>query len=239
MSDALAGRTAIVTGASRGIGAATARRLAAAGARVALFARTGEAIIQLAAELGGGALAVPCDLTDDAAVTRAVAAAGEAFGDAAEIIVNNAGIFAPAPLAEITVASFRDTIATNLVAPFLLVRAVLPRLVERGNGHLVTIGSAADRTAYPENASYSASRYGARGLHEVMRAELRGTGVRTTLVSPASVDTSIWDKVDRAGKGRFPSRDAMLAADDVAAAVFYAVTQPPRVNIDELRLSRA
>jgi NADP-dependent 3-hydroxy acid dehydrogenase YdfG len=235
----LAGRTAIVTGASRGIGLATARALAAAGARVALLARSADTIAKLAAELGGGAFAVPCDVTDETAIARAAAAVRDAFGDAPEILVNNAGIFVPAPVALTSVEKFRETIAVDLVAPFLFVRAVLPRMIERGNGHIVTIGSNADRNAFQENGSYSAARYGGRGLHEVMRAELRGTGVRATLVSPSSVDTTIWDGVDPARRSRFPSREAMLAADDVAAAVLYAVSQPPRVNIDELRLSRA
>jgi len=119
------------------------------------------------------------------------------------------------------------------------VHAMLPGMRARSSGHIVTIGSVADRIALAENAAYSASKFGARALHEVLRTELRGTGVRVTLVSPSSTNTSIWDSIDRAGTGRFPPREAMLDAEAVAAAVLYAISQPPAVNVDELRLSRA
>src|SRR5262249_39911494 len=103
----------------------------------------------------------------------------------------------------------------------------------------VTIGSVADRRAFPGNAGYSASKFGARVVHEVMRAETKGTGVRATLVSPASTDTEIWNGIGPGERGRFPAVSAMLAAEDVAHAVLFALTQPARVNVDELRLSRA
>jgi NADP-dependent 3-hydroxy acid dehydrogenase YdfG len=127
----------------------------------------------------------------------------------------------------------------NLLAPFVLVHAVLPDMRAQGRGHIVTIGSVADRVVFPENGAYSASKFGARALHEVMRTELRGSGIRTTLVSPAATDTPIWDAVARAGEGRFPPRSAMLPSEAVADAVLFAVTQPERVNVDELRLSSA
>jgi NADP-dependent 3-hydroxy acid dehydrogenase YdfG len=238
VSGALDGRTALVTGASRGIGAATAAALGAAGARVALLARGAAALAEAAGRITG-AIAVPCDLTDDAAVARAVETVRAAFGDVPDILVNDAGIWKPARVAEASAADLRDTLAVNLVAPFVLTRLVLPRMLERGSGHIVTIGSTADRHAFPDNGTYSASRYGARGLHEVLRGELCGSGVRATLVSPGSTDTTIWDKVAGAAPGRFPPRNAMLAADDVAAAVLFVVSRPATVNVDELRLTRA
>jgi NADP-dependent 3-hydroxy acid dehydrogenase YdfG len=238
VSGALAGRSALVTGASRGIGAAIAAALAGAGARVALVARDQAALGQMAKRLAGS-IAVPCDLTDDAAVNAAVESVRAAFGDAPDIIVNDAGLWLPSRVAEAKAADLRDTLAVNVVAPFVLTRLVLPRMLERKSGHIVTIGSTADRHAFPDNGTYSASRYGARGLHEVLREELRGTGVRTTLVSPGSTDTTIWDKVAGAAPGRFPPRSAMLAVENVAAAVLFAVSQPATVNVDELRLTRA
>jgi NADP-dependent 3-hydroxy acid dehydrogenase YdfG len=227
-----------VSGASSGIGLAIAAAFAEAGARVALLARRADRLEARAAELGGAALAVPCDVTDESAVTRALARVREAFGDAPDIIVNNAGIFAPAPLAAMGVATFRESVAVNLVAPFLLVHAVLPRMLERKSGHLVTIGSTADRYTYPGSGAYGAAKTGARAMHEVLRKEVAGSGVRVTLVSPASVETEIWHGVDE-GIVRKPAASAMLLPEDVARAVLFAVTQAPRVNVDELRLSRA
>ena len=238
MSALLAGRTALVSGASSGIGLAVATALAGAGARVAILARRADRLTASASKLGAGAVAVPCDLTDAAAVAQAVAQVRAAFGDAPDIVVNNAGIFAPAPLAEMTGSAFWDTVATNLVAPFLLTRAVLPRMLERKSGHIITIGSAADRQAFAGSGAYGASKSGARAMHEVLRAEVRGTGVRASLISPAAVATAIWEGVDPATV-RPPPASAMLETGDVAQAVLYAVTQPARVNVDELRLSRS
>jgi NADP-dependent 3-hydroxy acid dehydrogenase YdfG len=110
---------------------------------------------------------------------------------------------------------------------------------ERGAGHIVTIGSIADRMAFPENGAYAASKFGLRALHEVMRAELRGTGVRTSLVSPGPVDTALWDPVAPETRPGFTQRAVMLSADAVADAVLFVVTRPAAVNIDELRLSRS
>ena len=231
----LAGRGAVVTGASRGIGLAIARALAAAGARVAMLARSADTLAQRAAELGGAALPVPCDVSDAAAVGRAIQVITLAFGGAPDILVSNAGIFHPQPLADITPDAFAAAIAVNLNAGFYLVHAVLDGMRARGRGHIVTIGSVADRVAYPGNGSYSPGKFGARALHDVLREELRGSGVRATLVSPGPTDTDIWD--DLPGTGRFPSRDAMLDADAVADAVLYALTRAERVNVDELRLS--
>jgi NADP-dependent 3-hydroxy acid dehydrogenase YdfG len=234
----LAGRSALVTGASSGIGSAIAGALAGAGARVAILARRADRLAARAAELGPNAVAIPCDVTDEGAVTRAVARASEVFGDVPDIIVNDAGIFAPAPLAQMSSATFHEVLAVNLIGPFTLVRAVLPRMLERKTGHLVTIGSTADRYTYPGSGAYGAAKTGARAMHEVLRKEVHGTGVRVTLVSPASVATDIWKGVDER-VARPPAKADMLAADDVARAVLYAVTQPPSVNVDELRLSRA
>ncbi|HEV2180750.1 MAG TPA: SDR family oxidoreductase [Gemmatimonadaceae bacterium] len=231
----LAGRGAVVTGASRGIGLAIAHSLAQAGARVAMLARGADALAQRAAELGGAALPVPCDVADPAAVGRAMQVITLAFGGAPDILVNNAGIFHPRPLADITPEDFAASIGVNLNAPFYLLHAALGAMRARRSGHIVTIGSVADRAAYAGNGSYAPGKFGVRALHDVVREELRGTGVRATLVSPGPTNTEIWG--DLAGTGRFPPRDAMLDAASVADAVLYAVTRPEGVNVDELRLS--
>jgi NADP-dependent 3-hydroxy acid dehydrogenase YdfG len=109
----------------------------------------------------------------------------------------------------------------------------------RHSGDVVTIGSVADRTAFTGNAAYSASKFGIRAVHEVLRAETRGSGVRAILVSPGPVDTEIWDPLADQLGGRFPERTAMLTAADVARAIVFTVSQPAHVDIDELRLTRS
>jgi NADP-dependent 3-hydroxy acid dehydrogenase YdfG len=235
----LLGRTAVVTGASRGIGRAIAVRLAAAGARVALVARGRDALDALAEELGAEAVAVPCDLADRDAVREAAERLTTIFDGAPDLVVSNAGMFEVAPIEEMAPEAFAATIETNLVAPFLMLRALVPAMRARGDGHVVTIGSIADRVTFPGNAAYAASKFGARAMHEVLRAELRGSGVRATLVSPGPVDTSLWDALDPDNRPGFTPRKAMLAADAVADAVLWVATRPPETNVDELRLSRA
>jgi NADP-dependent 3-hydroxy acid dehydrogenase YdfG len=235
----LAGRTALVTGASRGIGAAVARRLAADGARVALLARSRDTLQALAEEIGGGAVAIPADVGDPTAVDAARTALARMGVEAPDLLVNNAGIFFVTPVHETSVDAFRDLVELNLTAPFAFVQAFLPAMRQRGSGHVVTIGSIADRIAFAGNAAYAASKFGLRGLHEVLRAELKGTGVRTSLVSPGPVDTPLWDAVDPAHRSGHTPRAEMLPAAAVADAVHYVTTAPAAVNVDELRLSRS
>jgi NADP-dependent 3-hydroxy acid dehydrogenase YdfG len=148
-------------------------------------------------------------------------------------------VFAIAPVAETTLDAFRGALEINLLAPFAMTNAFLGGMRERGRGHVVTIGSVADRAIFPGNAAYSASKYGLRALHEVLRSELRGSGVRATLVSPAAVDTELWDEIDPDNRAGFTPRSQMLRAEDVADAVLYSVLTPDGVNVDELRLSRS
>jgi len=233
----LAGRWVLVTGASRGIGAEVARRLAADGARLALVARSRALLDALARELG--AVAVPCDVTDHQAMVDSAARIAQLTDGAPDVIVNNAGSFAILPVQETSVERFRETLEVNLVAPFTFVRAFLPAMQSRGRGHIVTIGSIADRAIFPGNAAYAASKHGLRALHEVLRAELRGSGVRTSLVSPGPVDTDLWDPIDPDNQPGFTPRAQMLTAGDVADAVRWVTLAPDSVNVDELRLSRS
>jgi NADP-dependent 3-hydroxy acid dehydrogenase YdfG len=228
---------AVVSGASRGIGLATSRALADAGYRVAMLARSADALAAEARAIGERALPLPCDVADTRALDAAISRLSDAFGGAPDVLVNNAGFFSLATVENTSPADFRTAIDVNLVAPFRLVRAFLPAMRARRSGHIVSIGSISDRVAFPENAAYSASKFGMRGLHEVLRAELKGSGVRATLVSPAAVDTPLWDPVKPDERAGFTARRDMLRADAVAAAVIYAVTQPADVNVDELRIS--
>jgi NADP-dependent 3-hydroxy acid dehydrogenase YdfG len=233
----LAGRWAVITGASRGIGAELARKLAADGARLALVARGREALDALARELD--AKPVVCDVADLAQVERAAALIESLAGGAPDIVVSNAGVLEIGAAPKLYGDTFRRTLDVNRVAPFALVRAVLPAMRARGSGHLVTVGSIADRNIFPGNAAYSASKYGLRALYEVLRAELRGTGVRTSLVSPGPVDTELWDPIDPDNRAGFTPRAEMLSAAEVAEAIRWAIAAPAGVNIGELRLSRS
>lgn len=230
------GRHALVTGASRGIGRAIAEVLASAGAQVTLVARGEPALREVATAIGARARYVPCDISVAGDVERLVTTL-LAQTSAPDIVVNNAGLFPLASLDTMEPAEFERTIQLNLVAPFFVLRALLPHMKARASGHVVTIGSVADRTVFAGNGAYAASKYGQRAMQEVLRQELRGTGVRSTLVSPAATDTNIWDAIDPDNRPGFPSRASMLRATDAADAVLWAVTRPPHVNVDEVRIS--
>ena len=244
---ALVGRTALVTGASRGIGRAVALRLADAGARVSALARSADALADLAREAseggerpegrGAGSVdAVVCDLRDDASVWLTLDELSDRTGGPPDLVINAAGVFDIAPLSEETVNDFDAQMAVNVRAPFLVIRALLPAMLERGSGTIVNIGSVAGRKAFPGNGAYSASKFGLRGLHEVLVEELRGTGVRATLVEPAATDTGLWDPLDPDDDPSLPDRREMLDVADVAEAVLFAVTRPAGVTLPALRV---
>lgn len=229
---ALTGLVAVVTGASRGIGAATAAALAGDGARVVRLARS------LRERRGAQSLDLRCDVTD-AAQVRAVADVVQAEWGPPDILVNNAGAFHLAPFEETSTADFEAQLSANLRGPWLVAKAFVPMMRAGRGGLVVTVGSVADHSAFPENAAYAASKFGVRGLHETLVAEYRGTGVRFTLVSPGPTDTAAWDAVDPDSREGFTPRARMLRPEDVAAAVVFAATRPPHVQLDWLRLGPA
>lgn len=228
MSGPLAGKVAVITGASRGIGAAVSCALSGAGARVVRLARS------LPERVEAWGMDLPCDVTDERQVARAAERIAHEVGRP-EVVVNNAGSFLLAPLAETTPQQFDGQIAVNLRAPFLVARAFVP-LLQQGGGRHVLIGSVADHQAFEGNAAYAASKFGARGLHEVLRAETRGTGVHCTLVSPGPTNTAIWDPIQPDERPGFLPRSAMLTPEDVAQAVAFVATRPNHVDVDWLRL---
>ena len=235
----LAGRTAVVTGASRGIGAGIAKALGENGARVVLIARSEAALRERASEIKG-AIPIPADVSNPENVERAAEKIRAELKGAPDILVNNAGIFSVAVAEETTADTFVETLNTNLVAAFLFVRAFLGDMKLRKGGHIVTIGSIADHTIYSGNLAYSAAKFGLRAVHEVLRAELRGTGVRTSLISPAATNTGIWNDVTVTDPVNRPhSQRPMLEPDDVVRTVMFSLTQPETVNIDEVRLSHS
>jgi NADP-dependent 3-hydroxy acid dehydrogenase YdfG len=205
--------------------------------RVAIVSRRRQALEDLASRLGD-AVVVEADLAVRLESERAADEVIEGLGGAPDILVNNAGIFAIAPLETMEPHDFSAMVETNLVGPFVLLRKLLPGMRERGSGHIVTIGSIADRTTFPGNAAYAATKFGARAMHQVLREETRGSGIRATLVSPAQTDTDIWDPI-QFSDGSAPDRRGMLPARAVADSVVFAVSRPREVNIDELRLSRS
>lgn len=199
-----------------------------------MVARGRERLEAAAREAGGRAVAA--DVADAAgadAVRRAVGT------QPVDILVNAAGSFELAPVAETDPDMFARMIDGNLMAPFLTIRALLPGMLEAGRGHVVTIGSVAGRQAFPQNGAYSASKFGVRGLHAVLDEELRGTGVRATLVEPAATDTTLWDPLDPDGREDLPSRSAMLSPERVAESVLYIVTRPPDVRIPAIAVERS
>ncbi len=226
----LSGTTAVVTGASRGIGAATAESLRHAGARVAGLARS------LTPREEADRWDVPCDLTDSGALEDACAEIVERWG-APDVVVNNAGLFLLRPFEDTDGETFSEQLAANLQAPFNVARAFLPAMKLAGRGLLVTVGSVADHTGLPENAAYAASKYGLRGLHEALLAEYRGSGLRFSLVSPGPTDTDAWDPVDPDNRPGFLARSDMLRPEDVAQAILFLISRPASVQVDWLRLA--
>jgi NADP-dependent 3-hydroxy acid dehydrogenase YdfG len=231
-------QTAVVTGASRGIGREVATLLVRDGVRVFLLARTAKQLQQAADTLGELAVPMVCDVTNREAVQRAVEFIGNATGGAPDMLINNAGIFPLAAMHALDADDLERTLSVNVVSHFRFVRAFLPTMQQRKNGVIVTVGSVADRAVFSENGAYAASKHAQRAMHEVLRQELQGSGVRVSLVSPGPTDTSIWDDIHPETRPGFPARSQMMSAHMVAQAIQWVVNAPREINIDELRLSR-
>jgi 3-hydroxybutyrate dehydrogenase len=224
----LAGRTALVTGGGRGIGAATARRLAAAGARIVVWGRTRDEVGSVAAELDG--IAVTCDLADRAATDSALARIA-----AVDILVNNAGIALSAPLARTSDDDWDRLLEVNVTAAFRLTRALVPGMVERGWGRVVNLASNAGVSGYRYTAAYCASKHAMVGMTRALAVELATTGVTVNAVCPGWVATRmVSEAVERiagaTGRSEEQARAALagmspqrrlLEADEVAAMVEY------------------
>ena len=226
----LAGRLAVVTGASRGIGLAVAEALAGAGAIVVRLARS------LPDAHRGGFRDIRCDLARPPEIIQVASRILREWGTPA-LVVQNAGLCVLAPFEDTSPDDLDRLLALNLRAPFVLAQRLLPAMRAAGEGIHITIGSSSDHHAFPENSAYTASKYGLRGLHEALAAEYRGTGVRFTLVSPAATDTPMWDPVDPDARPGFLRRAQMLRPEDVADAVLFAATRPAHATVEWLRLA--
>jgi len=214
----------LITGASSGIGAATAHQAAAAGYRLVLAARSADRLKELAAGLGGEerALAVPCDVTEWEQQRAMIDRALEHFGRL-DVAFANAGFGAARGFLKETPEHWRAMVLTNVYGAALTIRATMPAL-EESRGHLLLTGSVAGRRAL-EGSLYSATKWAVTAMGESARQELNETGVRVTVVEPGMVDTPFFDDPDSAGR---------LQADDIARAVMFAVSQPPHVDINEI-----
>lgn len=230
-----AGRRVLVTGGARGMGLLIARGAAARGARVALWDRDAEALDAAAGEFspaGGESTTEPwrqaVDVSDRRQVEEAAAALASGFGEV-EILVNNAGVVSGRPFADLTPEQVERTLAVNAAALFWLTRAFLPPMIRRGEGHLVTMASAAGLIGVPGLSDYCASKFAAVGFHESLRAELRRTapGVRSTLVCPFFVNTGMFAGV----RTRFPRLLPILRPETVAAATIRAVERDRAVVV--------
>lgn len=236
----LSGTVALVTGASSGIGEATARALAASGAKVALAARRTDrldAVVKQIEDAGGEALALACDVTDEAQVNRAVQAVKEKWGRL-DVLVNNAGIAALGPVLGGDTAEWRRLFDINVLGLMYATHAALPLMKDQGRGHVINISSVLGRIAPAGNAVYAATKWAVGGFSEALRQECVGYNVRVTVVEPGLVTTEINDRVtDKATKAMldaYTSSMQVLDASDIAAAVVYAVSQPAHVSINEL-----
>ncbi|MCL2542975.1 MAG: SDR family NAD(P)-dependent oxidoreductase [Nocardioidaceae bacterium] len=225
---------AVVTGASSGIGEATARRLAAEGYDVICAARRTDRIEALAGEIGG--TAVQCDVTSDSDV----AALAEAVGPTLSVLVNNAGgAFGLAPVASADTEQWRQMYDVNVLGLMRVTRALLPALIASGAGVIVNVGSTAGRIAYEGGAGYTAAKHGTKVVTETLRLELFDQPVRVSEVAPGMVHTEEFSLVRFGGDQE--RADAVyagvaepLVADDVADAITWIATRPAHVNIDEL-----
>jgi NADP-dependent 3-hydroxy acid dehydrogenase YdfG len=229
-------RTAVVTGASSGIGAATARQLAAAGFHVFLAARRADRIVALAAEIGG--TAVETDVTSE----ESVAALAEAVGPRLDLLVNNAGgAFGSTPVAEAVTDDWRRMYEVNVIGLMQVTRALLPALVASGAGAIVNVSSTAGHLAYEGGAGYTAAKHGTQVVTETLRLELWDQPVRVMEIAPGMVRTDEFALVRFDGDAEKASAvyagvAEPLVAEDIADAITWMATRPAHVNIDTMTI---
>jgi 3-oxoacyl-[acyl-carrier protein] reductase len=228
-------RLAVVSGGGSGLGREIALELARRGYDLALIGRRRQPLeetLALAGASESGAV-FPCDVRDPEAIERFAAEVSSRWG-AADVVVPAAGTSSLAPVEQIAPGDFNDILTTNLTGVFLLLRALLPAMKERGRGWIFPLLSVAARRAFPGWGAYCASKWGLRGLVEVLREELKGTGVRVTALFPGATDTPIWDRLP----GTW-DRAAMVRPQEVARALAYALEADPSTLVEEIHLGPA
>ncbi|MFG2058798.1 SDR family NAD(P)-dependent oxidoreductase [Micromonospora sp. NPDC048930] len=236
MSNSLHGKVVLVTGASSGIGQATALALSKAGARVSVGARRADRLQSLAQDAPGEVLALELDVTDRQSVQNAVAATVERFG-ALDVLVNNAGVMLSGPILGADTAEWTRMVETNLLGSMYAVHAALPHLL-RSKGAVVQISSTSGRTASAASGVYAATKFGITAFSEALRQEVTAQGVRVIVIEPGFVATElashITDPAVQAAAKSMAESMRTLQAEDIAGAVLYALTQPEHVAVNEI-----
>jgi NADP-dependent 3-hydroxy acid dehydrogenase YdfG len=237
----MADRVAVVTGASSGIGEATAKLLAGAGYAVSLAARREDRIRELADEIsssGGKALAVPTDIGDEQAARRLIETTKGELGSV-DVLINNAGVMLLGPMLGADVEHWQRMVNVNLLGLMYTTHAALPIMQEQGSGHIVNVSSVAGRVARLGSGVYNATKWGVGAFSESLRQEALNYGVRVTIIEPGYVDTELQGHnehpmvVERMEKDK-EQIGKVLEADDIANAIVYAVQQPEHVSINEV-----
>jgi NADP-dependent 3-hydroxy acid dehydrogenase YdfG len=236
----LSGKTALVTGASSGIGEATALALAAEGARVAIAARRLQRLNELGERIrrgGGDALPIEADVTDEAQASGMVRRALLEFGRL-DMLLNIAGVGVAAPFGNTTSAEYRQMVDVNILGLLYPIHAALPAMQQQGAGHIVVVSSGTGRYIHP-SVVYSGTKHAASAMAESLRREIGRDNIRVTCVEPGAVKTEFVSQMRadvRAAVAQRLGDMEQLESQDVAAAILYAVTQPPRVNVNILTL---
>jgi NAD(P)-dependent dehydrogenase (short-subunit alcohol dehydrogenase family) len=225
----LQGKVILVTGASRGIGLAIAQALGREGARLILVARNRRPLEQAGARVPGAMMTAAADVTKLGDVKRLFAAVQKRIGRL-DVLINNAGAFTFKPFAKTTLGDWRRNLETNLTSVFLTTHAALP-LLKHSRGEVVNILSISSRVAFANCSAYTASKFGALGLTEVLRRELRAQGIRVTAILPGMTNTRMKREFDFPVQGQ-----DLLQPEDVAAAVVGALLQPRRATVEEMLL---
>ncbi|MGY1650505.1 SDR family NAD(P)-dependent oxidoreductase [Geodermatophilus sp. SYSU D01119] len=236
----LSGKVALVTGASSGIGEATALALAGAGAAVAIGARRADRLDALAGRLrDGGArvLTLDLDVTDEASCRAAVARTREGLGGL-DVLVNNAGVMLLGTIVGADVEDWRRMLSTNVLGLMYMTHAAIDGMVEQGSGDVVNVSSVAGRTARKGAGVYNASKWAVNAFSESLRQEVTTRGVRISLVEPGAVATELTDHITqpeaREASKRMVADMTPLQAEDVARAIAYVVSQPPHMAVNEV-----
>ena len=240
MAGKLDGKVVIITGASAGIGEATAIALAESGAKVVLVARRGDrlaALVQKITAARGEAFAIVADITDDTQLPIIVDKTKSTFGKI-DILVNNAGIALTGKIADADPTDWRRMIELNLIALMNLTQAVLPIFQAQGAGHIVNVSSVAGRTVRLGIGGYNVSKWGVNAFSEALRLEVSSQNIRVTVIEPGMVNTEInqhiTDSTAKQQSEALRKSITPLESEDIAAAIAYAVTQPSRVNVNEI-----
>jgi NADP-dependent 3-hydroxy acid dehydrogenase YdfG len=239
MTTSTQNQVAVVTGASSGIGEATARALASSGYRVALLARRIDRITALATELGNGSIAIRADVTDRDSLASAAGRVGRELGGAG-VLVNNAGVMLLGPFGSSQRDDYRQMIEVNLMGAITATEVFLDQLKD-GGGDIINISSVAGRTARTGNGVYAATKWGLNGWSESLRQELL-PGIRVTLIEPGVVATELPTHITHAGTKEGVQKlydQAQVTADDVAEIIAFALSRPRRLAINEILLRPA